>query len=99
MAYATGNKAGVRSNKGAAAPANNGDWERASGFLNFYLPTKGGKRRKLGAIPLYNSKVNEKTFMDWLAADEANITKVLSVLELEYRAAESDENAAFDLPE
>lgn len=46
------------------APAAQPDSWKAQGFINLYLPAKdGGKRRKLGAIPLKDSKPAEKLLM------------------------------------
>jgi len=39
--------------------ANSDSW-KAQGFLNLYLPSKNGQRKKLGAIPLKESKHSEK---------------------------------------
>lgn len=81
----------------SAAPAqpstNNESW-KAQGFLNFYLPAKNGQRRKLGAIPLKESKANEKQLLAWLNEDPSRAAQILDKLELEYQsAAPSDEHA------
>ena len=46
----------------ASATPSNDNW-KAQGFLNFYLPAKNGGRKKLGAIPLKESKGNEKALL------------------------------------
>ena len=85
----------------ASAPntsaSNNSNWEKASGFINLYLPSKDGKRRKLGAIPLKLSKVNEKALIEWLESDEENVGKLASKLIVEYQSAAVSEAHAFDL--
>jgi len=83
----------------AVAPAanSNSQWEKASGFINIYLPSKDGKRRKLGAIPLRNGKPAEKTLLEWLEADEGNVAKLASKLIVEYQAAAFNEAHNFDL--
>ena len=83
----------------ASTPANaqtNDSW-KAQGFLNFYLPSKDGGRRKLGAIPLKESKVNEKTLLAWLNEDPARVQVLLNKLELEYQPAQQAEGTGFDL--
>ena len=85
----------------AAAPASsnnaNTNWEKAAGFINLYLPTKDGKRRKLGSIPLKLSKANEKTLLEWLEADEENVGKLASKMIVEYQSAQVSEAHSFDL--
>lgn len=85
-------------NTSAVPVANtNSQWEKASGFINIYLPSKDGKRRKLGAIPLRSGKPAEKTLLEWLEADEGNISKLASKLIVEYQAAAFNEAHNFDL--
>ena len=83
----------------AAAPQSNTaneNW-KAQGFLNFYLPAKNGQRRKLGAIPLKESKVNEKQLLAWLNEDPSRVTQILAKLEVEFQSAASNDAHAFDL--
>ena len=79
----------------AAAPTNE-NW-KAQGFLNLYLPAKNGQRRKLGAIPLKDSKVNEKQLRAWLEEDPSRVTQILAKLEIEYQSAASNDEHAFAL--
>lgn len=81
----------------AAAPSTNSNWEKAAGFINFYLPSRDGKRRKLGAIALKLSKANEKALVEFLEADPANVTAMVSKLIVEYQSAKQSEAHAFDL--
>lgn len=74
----------------------NTNW-KASGFLNLYLPTKDGKRMKLGAIPLKESRDSEKKMLDWLNEDPSRVNTILSKLEIEYRSAVPTEGSGFDL--
>ena len=87
-------------NTNTAAPAqsstNNESW-KAQGFLNFYLPAKNGQRRKLGAIPLKESKANEKRLLAWLNEDPSRVTQILAKLEIEYQSADSNDEHAFAL--
>lgn len=88
-----------QSNAAAPAPTNNANsnWEKAAGFVNLYLPSKDGKRRKLGAIPLKLSRVNEKALVEWLESDEENVGKLASKLIVEYQSAAVSEAHSFDL--
>ena len=87
----------------AAAPAPSaaiavpGTWERAKGFLNIYLPSKDGKRRKVGAIALRESKLLENQILTFLEADEANLPKLSSKLIFEYQSVEASESTKLDL--
>lgn len=77
-------------------PAN----KKATAFLNFYLPTEGGGRRKIGVsgIPLRESNANEKSLAEWIAVDpEARCAILLSKLIVEYNSAEPAEGGGFDL--
>lgn len=76
---------------------NQAEW-KAQGFINLYLPTKDGSRVKLGAIPLKDSRNNEKTLLEWLNKDpEANAAKLLAKLEIEFRSAEPKEGSGLAL--
>lgn len=79
----------------AASPSNE-NW-KAQGFLNLYLPARNGQRRKLGAIPLKDSKVNEKQLRAWLEEDPSRVTQLLAKLEVEYQSAASNDEHAFAL--
>ena len=68
MAFSTSNTA--RNNQ---ASDNNESW-KAQGFLNLYLPGKDGSKRKLGAIPLKESKPAERPC-------SLGSTKILRVLQ------------------
>lgn len=90
MAFATSSAA-------PAQPSTNNESWKAQGFLNFYLPAKNGQRRKLGAIPLKESKVNEKQLLAWLNEDPSRVTQILAKLEIEYQSAASNDEHAFAL--
>lgn len=80
----------------AASSTTNENW-KAQGFLNFYLPAKNGQRRKLGAIPLKDSKINEKQIRAWLEEDPSRVSQILAKLEIEYQSAASNDEHAFAL--
>ena len=92
MAFATSSATQTTSTANAA----NENW-KAQGFLNFYLPAKNGQRRKLGAIPLKESKANEKRLLAWLNEDPSRVTQILAKLEIEYQSADSNDEHAFAL--
>lgn len=78
-------------------PAN----KKAIGFLNFYMPTEGGGRKKIGVtgIPLRESNANEKRLAEWLAEDpEARIQILLKTMIVDYTSVEPKEGSDFALP-
>lgn len=80
-----------------AAPAQNDSW-KADAFLNFYIPTKDGGTKKLGAIPLKLSKANEKQLIEWLQADpEANAQKLINKISLNFQSAQGPAEGTLDL--
>lgn len=75
----------------------NESW-KAQGFLNLYLPSKeNGKRKKLGAIPLKESKASEKHLLAWLNEDPSRVKVILSKLEIEYQSATAADASGFAL--
>ena len=80
------------------ANQSNDSW-KAQGFLNLYLPAKDAKggRRKLGAIPLKDSKPAEKQMMEWLNEDPSRVSVIISKLVIEYQAADGGNTSGFDL--
>ena len=81
----------------AAAPTQQNDNWKAQGFLNLYLPAKDGKRMKLGAIPLKESKASEKAMLAWLNEDPTRVAIILAKLEIEYKSATPADGSGFDL--
>ena len=81
----------------AVAVAVPGNWERAKGFLNIYLPSKDGKRRKVGAIALRESKLIENQILGFLEADEGNLEKLVVKLIFEYQSVAANESTKLDL--
>ena len=76
------------------APAEGRD---AVGYVNFFLPTKDGNRRKLGTIALKSTDVDQNALNTWLAKDEANVEQMRQALQLEYRSATPASTSEFDL--
>ena len=84
----------------AAAQTNDNNQEswKAAGFVNLYLPsTDGGKRKKLGAIPLRANKPSEAALLEWLKKDAGNVEKLLSKLELDFQSVEASASIGFAL--
>ena len=73
------------------------NFEKAAGFINIMLPSKDGRRRKIGSIPLRASKANEKQLVEFLEADPANIETMIAKLIIEYQTATIDPSHALDL--
>jgi dissimilatory sulfite reductase (desulfoviridin) alpha/beta subunit len=106
MGYSNkGNTAG----KTAAPGTNNGNFTKANGFVNVYINGKGGSKKKLGFIALYNHKEQEADLMAWLQptadTEEATVNlrrerlaKLLDSISIDFQAV-SDEPRTFDLPE
>jgi hypothetical protein len=84
------------SNAARNESTSNDSW-KAAGFLNFYLPTAEGGRRKLGAISLREKNANEKKLFEALKADPDLVSVIMNKLECEFRTAEASEGSAFDL--
>lgn len=70
---------------------------KAQGFINLYLPSKDGKRRKLGSIPLKINKANEKQLLEWLQGDADRIGVLRDKLIVEFQSAQISEEHSFDL--
>ena len=66
---------------------------KSQGFLNLYIPTKSGSRRKIGTIFLKESRATDKQLLDAFKRDpEATMKKLMTMLELEYNSAEGSED-------
>jgi hypothetical protein len=90
-------------NKNTGNNVNNNDAQgkddswKAQGFLNLYLPSKDGKERKLGAIPLRMSNANEAPLIKWLEEDPERVQVILNKLIMSYQSATPAEGTGFDL--
>lgn len=90
---------GFQADNATTAPGKSNEQWKAQGFLNFYLPTKDGGRRKVGAIPLKSGKPSEKQLLDWLQADpEKNAQAMINAMVMEFQSATPTEGSAFELP-
>lgn len=86
MAFEKDKSAGNTTGRG-----DNDNW-KSDAFLNLYLPTKGGTRRKVGSIGLKNSKPFEKDLIAKLQADPDAVKRMLAALELEFNLAEPEDD-------
>lgn len=87
-------------NQSAAAPAagkGNNNFEPAISFLNLYLPSKGGARVKLGAVPIKASREREKALHDALVADPELTKRIVELLEIEFQVVATGEANHFAL--
>lgn len=88
MAYNPGTPSTTRSS--AAAPAlrrsrSGQEYEAALGFINVYIPTKGGKRLKVGTIALQGSSPTQKQIFERLnsaTGDDERAALVAAMAEL-----------------
>lgn len=71
---------------------------KSQGFINLYLPTKTGTRRKIGTIYLKESKPMERALIERLKADpEATLELLLNKLEMDFATADGAKDDGFDL--
>lgn len=83
--------------KSTSAPAGRGDndnW-KSDAFINLYIPTVGGTRRKIGSIGLKASKPFEKDLIDKLMADPDAVKRLMAVCEIEFNLAEPDSDKGY----
>ncbi len=74
----------------------NDNW-KSDAFINVYLPTVDGGKRKVGAIPLKLSRSNEASLIEYLQGGEGNIENFRNKLIVEFNMADANEGKAFDL--
>ena len=85
-------------NESTAATNNNArNFEKAKGFLNLYLPSRDGRRVKLGAIPLKESDERQKALIEALMADSNLVQAIISKLEIDFQPVVEGEGNLFDL--
>lgn len=80
----------------ATAAQTNEDW-KAQAFLNIWLPTKAGGRRKVGAIPLKTSRVGDAQLIDFLSGGEDALRSLVNKLEFDFQLSGGNPENAFDL--
>lgn len=75
---------------------------KAVAFINFSLPTQGGKERKVGAIALRGDKPQEAQLAEWFLSgtDEERAQKLetfINKLVVTVQSSEVDANSFFDM--
>lgn len=79
------------------APITQDENWKSQAFINFYLPSKEGGRRKLGSIGLKTSKPAEAGLIEWLQEDPSRVAVVAEKLEIDFQMADGDATKGFDL--
>lgn len=85
------------------APANvenirtNDDKWKAQAFINIFLPTADGGRRKLGAIALKANKPSEAELIEYLKEDPSRVNSLFANAEIDFQVAESKAGSGFVL--
>lgn len=89
----------ARFNTSAAVQANNnGDDWRAQAFINVWLPTKAGSRRKVGAIALRVSRAGDAQLVEFLSrGGEDALKSLVNKLEFDFQLSGGNPDNAFDL--
>jgi len=67
----------------------NENW-KAQGFINIYLPTPEGGRRKIGSIPLKESKAFEAAMLKRLSEDPLAIQRMEQAIQLDFQLADKE---------
>ncbi len=86
----------ARFNTNTAAAQANDDW-KAQAFLNIWLPTKSGGKRKVGAIPLKTSRAGDAQLIDFLSGGEDALRSLVNKLEFDFQLSGGNPDSAFDL--
>ena len=81
----------------AAAQANNNDDWKAQAFLNVWLPTKAGGRRKVGSIPLKISRAGDAQLIEHLSGGEDALRSLVNKMEFDFQLSGGNPDSAFDL--
>ncbi len=88
----------ARFNTNTAAQANNSDDWKAQAFLNVWLPTKAGGRRKVGAIPLKVSRASDAQLIEFLTSGGKDaLRSLVNKLEFDFQLSGGNPDSAFDL--
>jgi len=69
--------------------------EKAIGFINIWLPTKEGKKRKLIGVPLKASKPRELALFNWLDEDPDRAMKLARNATFDFQSVEITEGSEF----
>jgi hypothetical protein len=78
-------------------PAKNEGW-KSDAFLNLYIPTRQGGRRKIGSVGLKLNKPMDKQLLDYLAdAGDEGLESLKSRLVLDFQRADGNNGDELDL--
>jgi hypothetical protein len=86
-----------------AAPDNvekigsNSDKWKAKAFINIFLPTENGGRRKLGSLKLQGNSTSEAELIEYLREDPSRVTAVMAGAEIDFQMAEAKAGTGFKL--
>jgi hypothetical protein len=90
-------------NNGQSGNVNTNEKWKALGFINIYLPTNSGGKKKLGVIPLRASVPHELEIFEALKAcngEEATqngVNAVMALCQVDFNTAEIKEDNRIDL--
>jgi hypothetical protein len=70
---------------------------KTNGYINLYLRTKGGGKKKVGFLSLTDTNEDQADLRKWLEADAGNIALFASKLIIEYNSAVKKDEHKFDL--
>jgi hypothetical protein len=80
----------VNQNTSAKVVGQNENW-KSDAFLNVYIPTRQGGRRKLGTIGLKVSKPMEKQLLDFINEHgDVALAQLKDRIELDFQRADGD---------
>jgi len=87
---------------GQSQSNNDRDASKAVGFINIWLPTKDGGKRKVGAIPLRGNKDNEVSLAEYLGTgteeeQAAKLANFVGKIKIDFQSSTPTEGSAFDL--
>lgn len=86
MAFVTATTQATANRKGTAT--------QAKGFLNIYLPTVDGGRRKLGSLPLRENNRTEAEVLGKLVENPEAIARLVQLLEIEFNPYDPEDKGA-----
>jgi len=82
----------------AAGNASDDSW-KSDYFINLSVRNVAGQLKGVGSkgIGLKLSRPADKQLIEWLLADEANVAKFISKLEVSFNAADGSTSSEYDL--
>jgi hypothetical protein len=71
---------------------------KSDAFINIFLPTADGGKKKLGSIGLKLSKPAEAKLIKYLQEDPSRVVALLQHAEVDFRMADGSDSEGFALP-